>query len=504
MADRNLGTPSDHPDTNSDDENVTLTAGELDDLFGGAEVSEVSLESPEEENGEEVPSDDLAGDLPELPDLETPEEEGALPDLEDLSARQEEDVTAEQMEEAGDLPELPTLDLEDPDGAGDGETDLQAAIPEDLPTPEDLPSEDEMKDVELPELGGDGNGTEEGSVLENVEPEDDLPALSLDAMELPDLDDKTEAQGEEDVEILPSSAPSEGEDETVSLSEGELGNILSDVDESQVLELDPPSADEAEETPEDDEVVSVSGEELDSLTQDASDEIPSEIEAEDVTADSLSFEAEIMQDAQVELAKPADEDESALDETPAPAEEEEALTQEDLTLDTDLPELPELDLQEEPAAVAEPPAAMSLAEDASAPEDAFDQIQTIPAPPEHEALPEPDPVAAEETLEAIDLADVHEAARPPDLPKMEAPSDGSWDGSITEADLAGSPQPPGKITIPGAAKAKASSKVEDRELYDLLKYLDTLLEHLPEPQIRAFAESRHYDRYIQLINRLGL
>lgn len=479
MADKNLGTPSDRHDTDSDDENVTLTAGELDNLFGGAEVSEVSLESP-----------DKADDLPELPDLEetglSAGDEDELPSLDDPSQGDGNEI--ESLEGSGDLPELPSLDLE---AREEGEPiGLDESIPEDLPTPEDLPSSDDMKDVELPELKeGDGNATDEVAVLEDVQPEDDLPAL--DTMELPDLEVPTANRDQEDeVEILPpttAQGDGDGEDETVSLSEGELGNILSDVDESQVLELEGPNG-----ATEDDEIVSVSGEELDSITQDAEGGEEALAEAPDVTSDSLNFEAEIMEDAQVHMAKPDEIAEGAEDDLPA---EEGPTEPEELNLDDSMPELPTLDLadREVDAPTAEPE---------EGPEEVFDEIQTIPAPPDPASDSE---LGQTEDLEVIDLSEVHEAARPPEAPALDPVTGAGWDGSITEADLAGAPQTLGKMQLPHAGKSRpAAHKVDDKELYDLLKYLDTLLEHLPEEHIRAFAESRHYDRYISLINRLGL
>ncbi|MBN8215376.1 MAG: hypothetical protein J0L75_01990 [Spirochaetes bacterium] len=478
MADKKSASSPDRPDINPDDENVTLTEGELDNLFGGAEVSEVSLESPvdddlpslDEPEGDGQPQEDALSDsLPELPSLDLDE---------DLD-----------IDGAEDEPELPSLDdgLEpaaDLDSESAIESRLEDEIPEDLPTPE------EVKDIELPDLSSDPADAAETQVgvLENADPADELP--TLDDMDLPDLSPNPAEKGAEDleeVEILDEGKPGAGgeEDETIALSNSELDNILSDVDETQVLELGGPEGD--------DEVVSVSGEELDSITQDLEpvppeDEEPAAPTEKDVMADSMNFEAEIMEDAQVQIAKLDDEADSEADEALEP-------------LPDDLPSLDD-GLPSEPASEGEssadaPPA---LEEPSTAPETAFDEIHAIPAPPD---LPENDAIP-EETLEAIDLDEVHQATRPPETPILEAPVEG-WDGRITAQELreaeAKSPTKPSSVP---AQRAPRAPRVEDRELYDLLKYLDTLLEKLPEESIREFAESRYYDRYIALVNRLGI
>lgn len=497
MADKKSASSPDRPDINPDDENVTLTEGELDNLFGGAEVSEVSLESPVDderpsvEDGVSADSEEENGELDELPSLDLPsadEEADGIAEEPDLPSL---DLETEDLDAQGalDVPELPSLDDALDPGIEVGDTNagnLEDAIPEDLPTPE------EVKDIELPDLSSEPSTEEpalaKAAVLENANPADELP--SLDDMDLPDLSNEAggkEGEESEEVEIIdgepssPEAARSvsvagEEEDETIALSNSELDNILSDVDETQVLDLEAAEADE-------DEVVSVSGEELDSITQDL-EPVPSEEEPaseegrapseKDVMADSMNFEAEIMEDAQVQIPKLDDEPEAL------PREDEVALPQS-----------------------VEPSASTSME-----PETAFDEIHAIPAPPDSiEDETEMDPGAdaiPEETLEAIDLDEVHQATRPPDSPVPQVDS-GAWDGRITAADIAeAEAKSPTKAADSVASRPARAVRVEDRELYDLLKYLDTLLEKLPEADIREFAESRYYDRYIALVNRLGI
>jgi hypothetical protein len=508
MADKKSASSPDRPDINPDDENVTLTEGELDNLFGGAEVSEVSLESavddelPSVEDGIPVDSDVASDELDELPSLDLPSveqdadgiaEEPELPSL-DLET---EDLDAQ---EASDLPELPSLD----DDLDAGK--LEDEIPEDLPTPE------EVKDIELPDLSSEPSADEpvsvQAAVLENANPADELP--SLDDMDLPDLSNEAggkDGEENEEVEIIDGEASSgaprsasagrEEEDETIALSNSELDNILSDVDETQVLDL------EAGE----DEVVSVSGEELDSITQDL-EPVPSEDESaplegraaseKDVMADSMNFEAEIMEDAQVQIPKLDDEPEALPDEDDAGAEE--GIATAGTGFPTEAVSRADADTLSQPTQ----PSATQTKE----PETAFDEIHAIPAPPdsiEDETGIDPgDDAIPEETLEAIDLDEVHQATRPPDS-TVSQPDSGAWDGRITATDIAeAEAKSPTKAADPIASRPARAARVEDRELYDLLKYLETLLEKLPEANIREFAESRYYDRYIALVNRLGI
>ena len=51
---------------------------------------------------------------------------------------------------------------------------------------------------------------------------------------------------------------------------------------------------------------------------------------------------------------------------------------------------------------------------------------------------------------------------------------------------------------------KKIQKIADSELAELFCYLDNLLECLPEAKIKDFAKSKYYDKYISIINRLGI
>ncbi len=407
-------------DTGNDEE-ISLSENEMENILGGAELSEVSLDLPSLDDVDENPSAD--------------ESDTALSQSDESLNLDEEDIT-------GDLPSLDDISLDEPSSTSGDDLILDEQIPE------DLPSIDEMDSTDLPA---------KVKTLEEIDPAplpetdfaEDLP--SLDDMELPDLHEDTEiidVSGKVPDELPTTKAApvksdmamdegGEDENETVSLSESEMSGILSEVDENQVIDLKAP-------VDEGDEVVSVSGEELDSITQDldlvgeaetGSDEsvdlgeaadAPGQPSEKDVMKDSVNFEAEIMEDAQVSFAKPK----SSL---------------------VDLEDAVDKGMEE------------------------LDRIEAGPAAPLAKSERKPDKFKKEEEDFSAPL---------------------TTNGLDRE-----------KLS---AVRKKASGKigndpvVSDKELFELLSYLDELLDHLPEDKVREFAESKHYDRYISLINRLGI
>jgi len=409
-------------DTGNDEE-ISLSDSEMENILGGAELSEVSLDLPsldehEEEAGEHTEEHEEHHE-------ETPSETSDELNLD------EEDIT-------GDLPSLDDISLEE--GPSDKTDDLilDDQIPEDLPSIDEMDSAEEKASKKtLEEI--------DPPPLEEADFADDLP--SLDELKIPELHEGED----EDTEIIdvsgevPDELPGkqkasaanalmEDEDETVSLSETEMSGILSEVDENQVIDLKAPVDDG-------DEVVSVSGEELDSITQDLNLEESSEApeasvdlaeaaehedpaakaSGKDVMEDSVNFEAEIMESAQVSLAKP----------------KKQSL----------------VDLEE----------------------------------------------AVDQGIDAIDRME----SETPDKFKDELP-DLHDDKDADEGKPAAREKlvPSTKKKMP--PREHTPTAVSDKELSELLAYLDELLEHLPEEKIREFAESKHYDRYISLINRLGI
>ncbi len=53
-------------------------------------------------------------------------------------------------------------------------------------------------------------------------------------------------------------------------------------------------------------------------------------------------------------------------------------------------------------------------------------------------------------------------------------------------------------------KLEALSDNTKEELKKVLKYLDSLLESLPEEKIKEFAHSEYYDLYNKILDKLGI
>lgn len=414
-------------DTGNDEE-ISLSDSEMENILGGAELSEVSL------------------DLPSLDEHEEATEEHAEEVHEETPSAASEELNLDEEDITGDLPSLDDISLEEGPSDKTDDLDLDDQIPEDLPSIDEMDSAEEkaskktLEEIDTPPL-------------EETDFADDLP--SLDELKIPELHEGSEESSEqgadEDTEIIdvsgevpdelpaahkPSAANAlmEDEDETVSLSESEMSGILDEVDENQVIDLKAPVDDG-------DEVVSVSGEELDSITQDLNLEEPAgeaseavdlaeaaehedpaaKTSGKDVMEDSVNFEAEIMESAQVSLAKPKKQSLVDLEEA----------------VDKGIDAIDRLE--------AETPGKFK---------------EELPDLHEEKAEDEAKPAAREKVV------------------------------------------PSTKKKLP--TREHTPTAVSDKELSELLAYLDELLEHLPEEKIREFAESKHYDRYISLINRLGI
>ncbi|MBL8994148.1 MAG: hypothetical protein JNM63_12465 [Spirochaetia bacterium] len=416
-------------DTGNDEE-ISLSDSEMENILGGAELSEVSLDLPSldeheeeaeehtEEQPEEAPSgelnldeEDITGDLPSLDDISL--DEGPSDKTDDL-------MLDDQIPE--DLPSIDEMDSAEEKASKKTLEEIDPPPLEETDFADDLPSLDELKIPELHE--GEDEDTEIIDVSGDVP--DELPRMPGRAAS--GASDQPVAQ-----KASAANALMEDEDETVSLSETEMSGILSEVDENQVIDLKAPVDDG-------DEVVSVSGEELDSITQDLNlEESPETAEAsvdlaeaaehedptakasgKDVMEDSVNFEAEIMESAQVSIAKPKKQSLVDLEEA----------------VDKGI--------------------------------DAIDRMEAETPSKIQDELP--------------DLSDENAAGEKPAAREMVVPS----------------------TKKKAAPREHTPTAVSDKELSELLAYLDELLEHLPEEKIREFAESKHYDRYISLINRLGI
>ena len=68
--------------------------------------------------------------------------------------------------------------------------------------------------------------------------------------------------------------------------------------------------------------------------------------------------------------------------------------------------------------------------------------------------------------------------------------------------------------VPGKSFSESAGVIDDKleslspetkeELKTVLKYLDNLLEELPEDKIKEFAKSEYYDLYVKILDKLGI
>ena len=66
------------------------------------------------------------------------------------------------------------------------------------------------------------------------------------------------------------------------------------------------------------------------------------------------------------------------------------------------------------------------------------------------------------------------------------------------------PPPPKAKPAPASHDGLAVSSSLREEIKSVLKYMDQLLESLPEDKIQEFAQSEHFDVYRKLFEELGL
>ncbi len=76
--------------------------------------------------------------------------------------------------------------------------------------------------------------------------------------------------------------------------------------------------------------------------------------------------------------------------------------------------------------------------------------------------------------------------------------------SITEQDETDAAVSVAKISEPEAKISASEKKVSDEDIKIIIKYLDSLLDKLPDDVIKEFAESEYYDLYNKILSKLGI
>ena len=434
--------------------------------------------------------------------------------------------------------ELPELELEEgPD------EEIEVTLSDSLPAEEhfdDLQAlEDELASVASPARAGSEAHGQSAEILARIEEE--LRSIRTDLTELkrelaglrrPAAEEKGAASRAE-MEAA-GKFFDEDEDETIALTGDELDNILNTAEiteetaETPALEAEAPApqplaqapADAAEEDILSYETPILEEDRLAISDADAAEEALGELEAEPEleTAIDVDLAADLVLE-QMPARAPADT--SGLGALGALADAE--LELEDLPeielveeggepaeIEADLESLSELEAEpEELAAVEEPESSVDLEALASENEEPIPMLDL--AGPEDLEIGELEAVD-EETDKEIEIAFEAEPSTPPRAPAKPAATAEPLEQlleveEVPEIDPA--PAPPSRARSPSGAKSPAAgtSAVPDDlkdEIRAVLKYMDHLLEALPEDKIQEFASSDYFAMYKKLFEELGL
>lgn len=415
-------------------------------------VEEVVSEEPVFEETAEVPAEDFDTDLPSLKDESAPAAEDT-PATDDFSL-DDFDIPEPSVDEES----IVDIDIDEPEEPKAEEFSLdEFDIPE--PTVDESPIVDIDIDEPSAEIPSDEPVVEETPVIEeSAEDADfyansDSPAISEDDMSSLDIQENLEEPVLDDIDF----GVDEPQADDIDIPTGE--SLVVDSSSTDFLEEEDPTLDEQ-----------LTSEKVDYLNEEASvDDLGALPEIEEVPAvegmeDSL--EADTLATSEDET--PADDvfssqwdsipepaAEPAFEDTPVEEETVEAAKSFDDPVSFDIDDVAEPavetieDTPAEDFSLDEPiddiPSDEPVIEETPAETDSFDAIADYEAPVEDEPVPEP----AVETEPALD-------------------------NDIKQ------------------------------EVKSVLKYMDQLLENLPEDKIAEFAQSEHFETYKKLFNELGL
>ena len=213
-----------------------------------------------------------------------------------------------------------------------------------------------------------------------------------------------------------------------------------------------------------DESISLSGDELDNILKTAEVvETPQEAEPASTEAETTPLEEEVTAPSLEETAPAAEVAEVSAEEIPSAEAEP-------------IPEISAEEKAEEeiPSALTEEPA--PSVETATAP------AETLEPPSEAGVETEPSAPAVEETPVVEEIS--------------EMPSPLEAEPEVKEEEVKPTTVPP--------VEESAREEVADEDLKKLIKYLDSLLEKLPDDVIKEFAESEYYDLYNKILEKFGI
>ena len=513
-------------------------AEELETYGVWVKVKPVTVEEHPEAPADEPELSDLGeADEPELSDLGdedtmiTDEEEELLNELEERETPEDEDIS-----DISDLPELSdedesAVELTDLSESEVGEEEVEVPLSESTSIDEDFTALGAISKGggSAETTGGSGASSE---TLQKIEAE-----LSAIKGELSDLKNELSllrkpSEREEEVSVQPVDTEQTGffdedEDETIALTGDELDNILNTADITEEgtqdsslaeedLDMEDLSAPEAEEAEETEEIsLELPEEELGEAeeTEELSLELPDEdlfAPEEAPTEGSETEELPSLESEGISLEIPEEE--------PSEAEAEEAeevsleLAEEAVEeLGEDIPELDEL--EESPAEEAEELESAEGAEEEidldsleltdENEEDLMDLEDLGEAPSEDTAAAGAADTGEAEEAEEIDI----ETLETPEEAVEEIPLELEEEGLGGEAETfdLGAPEQPAETEpsgAPGGATDTSASLQDD--VRTVLKYMDDLLESLPEEKIEEFAKSEYFELYRKLFDELGI
>lgn len=498
-----LGQESDElgVDVDGEDEPADLEEDlTLEDLAEEEAVpTEIASEptGPSAGNGGGIVDDDLTFEE-ELPD-DLNDLTLNLDDLDVDSFEESAPAAPEQLEEVEelDLTSLPADEDELPELSGDEELT-------ELTLDEGFESEPQPPDAEVVESGIEDflnlDEEPEGDLLEEVDTEEDLL----------DLSDLTEDTMAEDTAAEPSKNLLENIERELASIRSELGDLKRELGELRALPAGvaptPAGTGEEEEaggffegSEDDDETIALTGTELDNImnTAEFTEESGQSTDIEDLigpadapTLDELVPEADepATPITEISLEEPPSEtdaieiDLDSSDSIALEGSEDEVEVLAGMDIDAELADIEELE-----------DATESFTEIAQGELTDLDFSDETPVPDGTSVSSDEDLVLDVEPLEelalsdepAVDLSVEMDLPPEPDLSVEALPSEPVIPQSIPETDTA----------LPDNLKS---------ELRSVLRYMDQLLESLPEEKIQEFAQSDHFTVYRRLFEELGL
>ncbi len=522
-----------------EDETIALTGDELDNILDSADMTEKSMEEePEDFIPAETDTADFDSTEPDLEEISLPED---IPTLEEPVLDEDE----EMIDLSEDFTELELDDVEDfkiediEEVEEEEESDPALTI---LSSPEDLEIEGDPETIEIEIPGPDED---------QVVSIDDIENEFEDVTDFEDFGLEEDTSQSEDVEIPLVEEPEEEflsipAEETV-LTESFEEDVF---DEGEIVEIDLTESEDDFDISDDSENPDIEMEEisLDDFGVGESDVLAVTEEASEGSDDDLNLDDIETVDFESDLADSIDEigEADEIDEITAtieevtledvPEEPEEVLEEvpEDIDLELDIEEV---SLEDVPEELEEVPEDIDLEldieevslEDVS--EDHLEEInlETVNqddfeieeinlSSPGDEDIPDislDEAIDEIETVEEFSLNDEVTVTLPDndfnELPGTEDVDLDSLDALVTEEeDTADLEETPESTAASLREKTKAALELSSlpgdlkEEIKEVLKYMDQLLESLPDEKIQEFARSEHYEVYKKIFEELGI